>query len=140
VRTQLRVHNAGRRYVRASLATPTWLAAAASAPLARKEILAVRGAAAPPTLALDLQPGQEIGLFLAPITSRYSAAEERGAILLRADRQIVAKVPVSGTSVPVPQLSLGRPRSSAQGNDAMMLFFVVLAVMIFAVVMTLLFP
>ncbi|MBX0330894.1 serine/threonine protein kinase [Oscillochloris sp. ZM17-4] len=139
VRTQLRVHNAGRRYVRATLTTPAWLAAAASETLARKETLAVRGAATPPTLALDLQPGQEIALFLAPIPNRYTGVADSGAIELRADRQVAAKVPVSGTSTPVHQPPAVRSVSSSQWNDAMMLLFVLLSIMIFAVVMTVIF-
>ncbi|MEI7771638.1 MAG: serine/threonine-protein kinase [Chloroflexales bacterium] len=107
VSTQIRVHNAGRRYVRVTLSTPPWLVADVSAAMARKESLAVRGVSSPPSLVLDLQPGQEIALFLAPVTSRYTAAEDQSTIMLRADKQILAKVPVSGfvadpSSAPVP--------------------------------------
>jgi serine/threonine protein kinase len=98
----VRVHNAGRRYVRAEIATPRWLSAGSSTALATRATQAARGKVDPQPLAIDLQPGQEFALSLTPIYEPYTATSsyQRGDIVLRANKKIIARMLVSGSISP----------------------------------------
>jgi serine/threonine protein kinase len=96
----VRISNTGRRYVRAEVVTPEWLAPGASHEQAEKAALAVRGLTSTQSMALDLTPGQEFTLSLALISSRAGLGSyKRSAIVLRTNKQMVARTSVSGTPV-----------------------------------------
>jgi hypothetical protein len=118
------VHNAGRRYVRAEIATPRWLAAGTTVPLAMRAAEAVRGSADPPVLTLDLRPGQKLALSLMPVGGNASPDYQRGDIVLRVNRHMVARTLVSG-SVEAPP-----PATTRIVQSAFIVIAVILALLV----------
>lgn len=91
----VKIQNTSRRYARASLSTPPWLAASPSPATALQAAQSISG---PPPLAVELEPGQELELSLAPVrASLATAGYQQGSLLLRIGSQAVAKTLVGGS-------------------------------------------